>query len=222
MSKLPDNFDRVLDGLLTGDEKDRAERAIAGDPDARSQAELQRRIDDSLGRLFAAPAQQRPARRVSLWPLAAAAAVLLAVAGVYWFAIREPAVRLGPVYRGQVAAGFIPRQVCTTRDEFAAWMKRNYGQPLAPAEPHEGVEFVGWSYGKAVSENSGFLLARVKGKEVLVVMEHAVRDREGKIESGEPGLKSFRRQVGAMVMYEITPWDEPAILPILTTDANGG
>lgn len=221
MSKPPDNFDRLLDGLLTGEERDRAEREVANDADARNAAQLQRRIDDAIDRLFAPPVQEKPVRRFPSWPLAAAAAVLLAVAGVYWFVLREPTVRLGPVYRGQVAAGFIPKQVCTTRDEFAAWMKRGYGQPIAPTEPHDGVEFVGWSYGKALSDNSGFLLARVKGKEVLVVLEHAVRDREA-MDAGDPGLKTFRRQFGQLVMYEITPWDQPGILPILTKDANGG
>ncbi len=98
MSKLPDNFDRLLDGLLTGPEKDQAERAVQAEPEAREQAELQRRIDDAIGRLFAPPAAARPARRIPAWPWAAAAAVLLTMAGVYWFVLRPPADPLGPVW----------------------------------------------------------------------------------------------------------------------------
>ena len=220
-------LDAYLDGVLAAPDRERVERALRGNAPARDQVALQGRIDASLRRLFDPPAtvalpavsRSHGTRLRVFWPLAAAAALLIVAAGVWVFVLRGAAgpSPLGPLYRAQLAAGFIPEKVCTTSEQFAEWVHTYYGQSLYPPEKHDGVEFVGWNYAKAVGQHSGVLLARVRGKEVVVVCDRALLDKKPFKNAGDPGLHSFRAQMGSVVLYEVTPYNEPAILPILST-----
>jgi hypothetical protein len=229
----PPNPDAYLDGQLDAAGRAAFERAMRDDPALARQVALQRRIDQSLGRLFAAsdrsagrvaPAAAAGARPIAFRPLtwSIAAAVLVGVALVVYF-LSRPGTPAGPgplpgVYQGQVAAGFTPQVVCTTVPDFAAWVNQYYGQSLYPPEKHEGVEFVGWNYAPAVSSNSGVLLATVGDKKVIVVLDRKVREKKPlPTPQGGEGLHVFRREVGSVVAYEVTPLDHPSILPILET-----
>ncbi len=167
----------------------------------------------------ALPASQGPApARASLpWKrwggLAAAAAILLTFAGLfraYWDA-RVPDFRLlepAPMYQQLVSAGFQPAVVCKTEPEFARLVREKLGSALvAVATP--GVEVLGWGYqddykGSPISPHTMMLLARVDGREVLVLLDRASRDRDLSLPEGS-GLRLFRREVGPIVAYEVTP-----------------
>jgi len=229
MSELPPTtpLERYLDGQLTAADRQRVERALESNPAAREQVRLQREMDQALGRLFAAaPAHPLPlpvGRRTPTWAWGLAAAVLLAAAGVWAVWFRAPATRtpvpnaLAVLYRAQVDSGFVPKQVCTTREAFSDWVRTYYQQPLYPSEPHEGVEFVGWNYAPAVGKHSGVLLARAQGKEVIVVIDRAVLEKQPLTENCDAALHIFREQVGPLVLYEVSPLDKAAILPLLST-----
>ncbi len=230
-------LEKYLDGQLSPAEKERVEEALRTKPGAQAQVKLQHEVDDALARLFGPndaalklPAAGGGGRRLAAWGLAAAV-VLIGLVGVWAAFLRGPgpgshgsvasASPLGPLYRAQVASGFVPKEVCTTRDEFAKWVQTYYQQPLYPAAAHEGVEFVGWSNAPAIGKNSGVLLAKVRGKEVIVVMDRKVLEKSEITGTGDPGLHSFRKQFGAIVLYEVSPLDQAAILPLLSATPGG-
>lgn len=230
---------------MTGPAREAFERSVASDPGLANQVRLQAQIDRALGRLFAespalagkmaGTAAGRTAGRVApgvstgaasprrlwfrpaIWSVAAVVVIAAALA-VYFgvFAGGRSAV-LAKVYRDQVAAGFKPQRVCTTVGEFSGWTRAYVGQPLYPPEQHPGVEFVGWSYAPAITKNTPILLARVDGKDVVVVMDRKVKEtHELPVPKGD-GLSGFRAEIGSAVLYEVTPLDHPAILPLLST-----
>lgn len=154
---------------------------------------------------------------------AAAAAILLAAAGLfraYWDA-RVPDFRLmEPIamYDKLVATGFQPAVICKTEPEFARLVKEKLGIALiASATP--GIEILGWGYqddydGSPISPKTMMLLTRVEGREVLILLDHASRDRTLKAPPGS-NKAIFRREVGPLITYEITPFAEPRVLPTL-------
>ncbi len=230
MSKLPPTtpLERYLDGLLSDADRQRVEHALAANPQAQEQVETQRAIDDSLRRLFGPGdtpiALPHPSRRLPVMVLGIAAALALTVVGVWAVLFRGHAAPANPlanplagIYHAQLASGFKPQEVCTTRDKFAEWVQKYYAQALYPKAQHDGVEFVGWSYAPAIGKNSGVLLARAGGKEVIVVMDRKVLEKAEFKGTGDPGLHSFRKQFGSVVLYEVSPLDHESILPLLST-----
>lgn len=238
-----DLLDAYLDGGLEPPQRAAFEGSLREESEQAAQVHMQKAIDASLARLFGGGAGTEAAgvvpapipiaaARHRTWrllaPLAAAAAMaLMALAGyVLWTRgplsrIPDPKTvatvdRLGPLYKLQLARDFMPDRVCTTRQEFAKWVKDYYGQPLYPNTDGAGIELVGWAYGTAVSPGSGVLLARVDGKEVIVAMDKAKEEKELLPPPSDPGLHSYRQRLGSLVLYEVSPLDHPAILPRLS------
>jgi hypothetical protein len=228
-------LDEYLDGLSQGTARAQAEARIAADPEAAEEVRLQGEIDRSLKRLFAegaragtSPVGQGPVARIGRpvrWFIGTAAALLLGMLGVWAAMVLSEARedRLGPLYQGEVASGFVPQEVCTTAEQFADWTKRNYGEAVVPAEDRGGVTLVGWSYGRAVSGYSGVLLARVDGTPVVVVLDRAREEGWRKLpEPEDRSLHAFRRRIGDLVLYEVTPLPGPRVLPLLSEKPGGG
>jgi hypothetical protein len=65
------------------------------------------------------------------------------------------------------------------------------------------------------------LLARVDGKEVIVVVDRKAREKSP-LPPARSGLRSFREEYGNLVLYEVTPLDHPTILPLLSTQPGRG
>jgi hypothetical protein len=202
--------------------------------------ELEQSIDAALRRLFEPPpqagldaiadrafAQIRAAsdlrRRGVRW-LAAAAAIAAACVGTWqiWRAVGPPsrppaAYRQQPwrsletVYRDTVAAGFEPRWVCADDREFALTFRSLHHQGLVLADTPPSIEAVGLSYCNSITPGTIGVLVRVDGKPVVVFVDRVERD------AGQPrppeGLNLFRRQIGRLVLYELSPLQEPSVLP---------
>jgi hypothetical protein len=216
-------LEAYLDGALDRAEQQRFEADLGVVPALRKEVELQRRIDSALGRLFTEPARPKVAaapRRMRIHPaLLAVAAVLLLASAVTWLFVagifHERPDRLGPLYRHTVAAGFEPDIVCTTPEEFAAWVRGNYGQALHPADD-PGIEFVGWTYANIVSSYTGILLARVDGEPVIVAMDRRERELQRQGQPQDAALTLHRRRIGELVLYEVTPLGKARVLPLLS------
>jgi hypothetical protein len=151
--------------------------------------------------------------------LAAAAALVIASVGVYFVAFAGGGKDvLAPLYRQTVAAGFKPETVCTTDAEFANWCRAYMRQPVFPVSHPNGVEFVGWNLDRALGPGTGVLLAKVGGKPVIVVMNRT--DRQDTRPSVEPSadLNIFRKRLGNLVLFEVTPDKVAEILPTLSAD----
>lgn len=167
--------------------------------------------------------------RLRRWGMAVAAALLLAGAGlfrVYWDS-RVPDFNLmapGELYSRLVMSGFHPAQVCTSDPEFAALVHEKLGTALiATASPD--VEVLGWGYssdynGSPISPRTMMLLAKVDGREVLVLLDQTARDRTLAAPAGGK-LNLFRREVGQIVAYELTPMAEARVIPGLVPYQGG-
>ena len=230
------SLDLYLDGLLSPHDQAAFEARLAKDAALQREVELARQLEDSIARVFPAPAHLGVApaslpgpgtpgsgRRTS--PLSKAIAIaasiaLLAFAGYNLFGPvpSAPSTRTTPaeLYHRLVSAGYKPEFVCDTDEEFASEVKKRLGQPLLFA-PKTGIELVGWAYsggysgGITLSPSTLILMTRVEGKEVIVLMDRALADRQ-MAQPKDPSLKMFRGRVGNLVLYEISPCEEPVLL----------
>lgn len=173
--------------------------------------------------------QSRQVRRALL-----AAALLLVAAGVYYFGPMGPEsdllfggarVSAAEYYRSVVDAGFRPLTVCEDDAQFKAWTRERLGAAmLMNANP--AISLVGWTYGVTpMSDDTSVLLARVNGREVVVLMDKSAsrlhRVKTGGADGGA-GLSVFKRTVGPVVMYEITPEGKPWVTDRFYQDCGTG
>jgi hypothetical protein len=164
---------------------------------------------------------------------AAAACVLLTTA----FFVNREVMRRNPDFKVLAAdtlyamlqrRGWQPEQVCTTEREFAELVQSRLGQQLFPtATP--GIALVGWGYskdydGSPISPKTVVLLTKVDDREVMVLIDQKSRDREVVLGPTSPAsatgprtgpLHVYRRVVGDLVLYEISPLDSARVLPTL-------
>lgn len=138
-------------------------------------------------------------------------------------ASNRPPDHLERVYTLRVADGFRPDEVCTDNAAFRGWMKKVFGQELEPSESSPAVMMVGWSYAPVISDYAGVLLATVDGKEVLTYIDTIENDKKygGARYNDSRGLKTFRKEIGKLVLYETTPLGEPRIEPLLRIPPGG-
>jgi len=227
-------LERYLDGELDTPQRQSFERELAQDPALRAQVRLQTQIDDSIRRAnppvevsmatrgtsaqltaqdASAPASAAVKRRHSLGVLAIAAVVVLgASAGVYlaFFSTqRAPFDQATEVYASIVKSGFVPREVCTDTQAFKDWMVRKHDQAMVIPKDLPGIELVGWDYKRVLTPRTGVLLARVDGREVLVLIDD--RSNARRLGGGD-GLHLFRRTLGKVVLYEVSPLDHARLI----------
>lgn len=176
--------------------------------------------DRILGRLrFPVVRRGRGVRR-----LAAAAAIVGAVLGTWqiWQVVGPPGRPSGgyrqlpwrsldAVYRDTVAAGFEPGWVCADDREFALTFRSLHHQGLVLSGMPPQVEPVGLLYCNSITPRTIGVLVRVGGEPVIVFVDRVERDATQP--RPPPGLNLFRRQVGRLVLYELSPLREPSVLP---------
>ncbi|MCO6435994.1 MAG: hypothetical protein J5J06_02775 [Phycisphaerae bacterium] len=198
------------------------------------------RADDVLNRALAATAGGTRAPRMSAsprspWRFVAALAAALAMsiyAGwqVYEFTRPErPAVRsyvVGPkrsmlaVYREELEKGFKPEWVCRNEEEFRRSFSDRFGQALAFAHLPRNVCPQGLSYEHIFSTFTMHLLVRVDDRAVVVFADKLDRD-EPQTLPPDSDLHLHRRVIGDLVLYEISPFAEPRVIPyFFDPDAN--
>ncbi len=196
-------------------------------------------LDERLRRLMQPPSQEhlakiaerailqaaltppRPRRRVGR--LAVAAAVAGGLVGVWLIAQnlvparpREGAYQAQPwramqtVYRDLVNEGFQPLWVCKDDQEFADSFRSVYHQALLLAEIPPHTTTLGLSYCNSLTARTTCLLATAGGEPVVVFVDRIERDQP---QTAPEGLYLHRRQIGRLVLYELSPLEEPAVLP---------
>ena len=235
-------IDAYADGQLTGDERADFERQLQDRPELASQIERHREVDGALRRLFHPPSQERlrsivdGAREATgngsalrrPWPLATrrlavAAGLAAAVLGLWqiWAVLGPGGPPAGPGYEGQpwrnletvyrdtIAEGFQPAWVCKDDAEFAQTFWGLYRQKLLLAELPTDVAVLGLSPCNTITRRTTSVLARAGGREVMAFVDWTHRDWEL---DPVPGFHLFRRPVGRLVLYELTPLDHPSLL----------
>ncbi|MDX2115382.1 MAG: hypothetical protein SFZ24_07140 [Planctomycetota bacterium] len=187
----------------------------------------------AAGRPDAGPAEGRRPRTLRLTGrgIGYAAAALLglsSLAGLYIYNRQfnfpqggsTTVARITPaeLYGRLVDKGFKPEFVCKDDAEFAAATRDRLGQPLLLAQSAD-VKVLGWAYAGSyrdltVSFNTLILMTEVKGKPVIVLMDHVRNDRVLPLPEPESGLSMHRRNVGDMMLVEINPFGRAKVLPL--------
>ncbi len=120
---------------------------------------------------------------------------------------RSPAV----AYRFEVDRGFSPDWVCETDRQFRAAFQRRFSRPLLLGELPEGLAALGLAYRNVITPRTVVLLARVRETDVLVLVDRADAD-SGQSVTPASDLYLHRRLLGGLVLYELSPLDEPHLL----------
>ncbi|MEM6334002.1 MAG: hypothetical protein AAF823_11760 [Planctomycetota bacterium] len=223
--------------------KDPSQQGLPGEPmDGEeldvAEARLQDAIDDALKRRFGAsevPRVSLPTQagggargsggserrgvlaRIGVARAIAAAAILVLSGWVGFEYVVEPWMSAPPTLAVQAQAllerlvddGFEPGWTCETIGEFESAFADRLGQPVTvDAFAWDGVELVGLSYVRIDRQYSVAVLAEVDGQPVVVVgLKPGARMGRGE------GV--FTKQIGALLLIEVSTFDEPRVLPEL-------
>ncbi len=128
--------------------------------------------------------------------------------------------------------GFEPEFVCKDDAEFVAAVVKRLGSGLL-VTPASGLTVLGWAYGKdyegrIIGPDTLVLMVKVSDPaegpgtpgrppgsgphHVLVLMDRTSSDRALPTRCEKTGLRLFRREVGPLVLYEVTPLNAPSVL----------
>ncbi|MEO0587562.1 MAG: hypothetical protein AAF078_07975 [Planctomycetota bacterium] len=155
--------------------------------------------------------------RIGVARVVAAAAILVLSGWVGFEYVVEPWLNAPPtlmaqaqgVHERMVDNGFVPGWTCETIGEFETAFADRLGQAVTlDAFEWDGVRLVGLSYVRIDRQYSIAVLAEVDGEPVVVV---AVKpnERVGRQEG------VFTKQIGDVLLIEVTPFEEPRVLPEL-------
>ncbi len=179
------------------------------------------------------PTQARYGRRRVLGQLAAAAAVVAGLAGVWLIGQSLMPQRTGPpgdytpepwrsletAYNDWVAEGFEPMWVCADDREFIDTFRATYHQGLLLGALPQGTTALGLTYCNSISSRTTCLMATVDGSPVVVFIDRVERDHS---QPQPEGLHLHRRRIGKLVLYELSSAEQPAVLPwFFNPDAGG-
>ncbi len=122
-----------------------------------------------------------------------------------------PLMSMDSVYERTVRAGFKPTWVCESDKQFAVSFFRRVKQGLVLANLSPGTTALGIAASRTISRDTLQLLATVDGSKVMVFVDQAEHDRGHAVDAGT-GLHLFRKRLGPVVLYELTPLIEPRLL----------
>jgi hypothetical protein len=225
-----------LDGTLDAAQRQAFEASLASDPALAAELSFQRRLDSSLTRLFedgplaaavAAPAEPAVAGKIGPAPrwrfawVAAAAVLLLGATFAVFFLSRPTDPNLmspEKLYATMQVRQWVPEWKCKDDQEFIQTVQNKLGDSILVPADTPGLEVIGWAYGSAykgypITPNSMILITKKDNDHILLVVDRARDDRSMSV-SKKSGLHLFRDVEGDLVLYEITPRPEPAVLDV--------
>jgi hypothetical protein len=126
------------------------------------------------------------------------------------------------VYERMESRSFTPEFVCKDNTEFRAAVEKRLGSPLELADAGD-IKVLGWAYtaefpGKVIGDKTMIMMTKVGDAYPIVLMDRAADDRTLTLKPGSK-LHLFRRQVGPIVAYEVTPLETPRIVDLLREPA---
>jgi hypothetical protein len=129
----------------------------------------------------------------------------------------NPRKPLDAIYATTIAEGFKPLWKCENDAEFIDTFQKRHGQGLllASAEMPAGTKMEGLTYVGGMSRYTTTMLARVDDKPVMVFVDRADSDYTPADPCNSCGLHLFRKQVGSLMLYELTPLDQPKLMEYL-------
>jgi hypothetical protein len=141
-------------------------------------------------------------------------ALLTSLLGVgAWLAFFRPAPPPPP--QGLTFAEIFQKQVNTPPDgaiddaRVASHASATIGHPIRLKGRSANLKLVSMSSAHVMSPHTFVLQARYEGQDVLLLADRACED----VPAGHScGMNQFRREVGGVVLYELTPLDQPMLL----------
>jgi hypothetical protein len=120
------------------------------------------------------------------------------------------------VYREQVANGLKPSWTCKDNKEFGDYFQGRLGHRLwlKFEEVPAVTKLLGVSFTGGVSETTIGVLAKVEDQPVIVLADRAATRWEHPMLKYAQGLHVYQRQVGQLVLYEVSPFSEPRLLDL--------
>ena len=208
-------------------EVDAALRGYAQAPSPSVVLEAIRRHIEASHRTPGAEAQAAPTPRLRSIPawrrLAVAAVLVLGVVGAWQIYHAFTAARgtydPGPhrtllqAYQATVDNGFHSNWTCRDDAEFALTFFDQFGQMLSmnPPLPAQTLA-LGLEYFDILSHKTIGMLARVNEQPVMIFIDRLENDDQSAVQSVEAGKHIFRRELGDLVLYEVTPLDHPGLV----------
>ncbi len=101
--------------------------------------------------------------------------------------------------------------MCENDEEFADSFFKSYRQRLLLAQLPDRVSALGLAYCNSITLKTTYLLATVEGEPVIVFVDRGDRDAGQTLSSGSD-LHLYSRHVGSLVLYELSPLDQPRLL----------
>lgn len=114
------------------------------------------------------------------------------------------------VYRAEVRNGCKPQWLCRDEREFVTTFHKRLGHGIALKPLRPGIEARGLSLTNTITPESVYLLSKVDGQVVLVFADRLEKDRPQKLP--DPSLHLFRKELGPVVLYEVSPYSKPSLL----------
>jgi hypothetical protein len=175
-------------------------------------------------------AQQPVSRRKFVrMPLAIAAALVFLLCGPFaiwntWETFHQPKsigdpkpVRpLDVAYREEVKNGFNCDWECKSQSEFGAYFAAGFSQPLVMKDPPAEIVPVGLKYTGGITPNTLTYMAKVQGQPVMVFTDKIESD-SGQTLANPKGLHIYKRTIGPLVLYEVSPLDHSTLLDLFYT-----
>lgn len=236
-------LDAFLDDQMNPSGRDAFADLLDQDANLRAKFVQQRAIDSSLRRLYGqqqlekllevieASLVQNPGGagrfRTAFrgWRALSAAALVAISLGGLWYSwrITQPSPVVDPyapqpwrsfatVYHDTIQDGFKPAWICRNERQFERAFSRRFKQPLLLAALPSGITAGGISYSNTISEATINVLGKVEGAPVMIFVDKRTADA-GPPPPPPPDLHLFRREIDELVLYELTPFDRPNILP---------
>jgi len=128
---------------------------------------------------------------------------------------QQPPRTFAEVYEDEVADDLEPDWVCENEQEFAEAYRKRLGRPLVLAQVPPNIVATGLAYSNSVSPYTVHLLTRVDGEPVIVFADKLRRDNPQSLPEGSH-LNLFRSELDELVLYEVTPFDEPRVMEFLS------
>lgn len=224
----PDNSDallaaRYLDGTLSPAEHAAFTARLAQAPALAGYVQELQQIDTALQTAFAPRTVPLPrieplahARTFTARRIIALAATIALVGLCVWLLtapLRHPFARL---YAREQADNFTPQIVCTTPQEFATWTHAALQQAMTPGALPASVHLVGWDYAPELQYYTCVLIAQTESTHILVTLDRLDQEKVTIPPRTTAGhLHIYERILGDVRLREITPFDQPRIIPFL-------
>lgn len=124
---------------------------------------------------------------------------------------RQPWRDFAAVFQDEMTGDFKPAWTCEDDATFARFVEERFGQPAVLGMLPAGTVALGWSYANTLSENTAYLLGTVGEARVLVFVDRLDRDAQRSAARCN-GVHVHRRELGALVLYEVSTLDQPYFL----------